>query len=97
MTTKTCTTCKAVKPPGEFYRDRRKRDGLYSECKSCTRARRRVADADKRRKAANARRAADPAKARAADAQYYQDHKAERNEAQRRYRAKRRGERATTD
>ena len=92
MTTKTCTTCGRDLPASEFYRDRRKRDGLYSECKSCTRARRRVADAEKRRKAANARRAADPAKAREADAAYYQKHKEARNEAQRRYRAKRRAE-----
>ena len=89
---KTCTTCGRDLPASEFYRDRRKRDGLYSECKTCTKARRRLADAEKRRKAANARRAADPAKARAADAAYYQAHKEERNEAQRRYRRKKRGQ-----
>ena len=90
MTTKPCTMCGVVKPLGDFYRDRRKRDGLYSECKTCTKARRRLQDAEKRRAAANARRAADPASARAADAAYFQAHKAERLEAQRRYRAKKR-------
>ena len=92
MTTKTCTTCKAVKPLGEFYRDGRRKDGRYSECKTCTKERRRLADADKRRKAANARRAADPAKARARDARYYRDHQEARAESQRRYRRKKRGQ-----
>ena len=93
---KTCTTCERSLPLSDFYRDKRRADGRYSECKSCTKARRRLQDAEKRRKAANARRAADPARAREADAAYYQAHRAERNEAQRRYRAKKRGQRDGT-
>jgi len=90
---KTCTTCERSLPLSDFYRDARRADGRYSECKDCTKARRRVADAEKRRKAANARRAADPAKARERDARYYRDHQEARAESQRRYRAKKRGQR----
>lgn len=32
---KKCPTCKIVKPSGEFYLDKRKKDGLYVSCKSC--------------------------------------------------------------
>lgn len=88
---KTCSTCKRSLPLSAFYRDGRNRDGLYSECKTCIRERRK-ADAAKRRTAANTRRARDPQTARARDAEYYQEHKAARNEAQRRYRASRKGQ-----
>jgi len=88
-TTKVCTTCGHDLPVSAFYRDGRNRDGLYSECKACTRERRK-ADSAKRRAAANARRARDPQTARARDAEYYAAHREARNEDQRRYRAKRR-------
>jgi len=39
-TMKVCTCCGATLPLGAFYRDLRNRDGLYSECKPCTAARR---------------------------------------------------------
>ncbi len=32
---KECTSCRADKPKTEFYADSRRRDGLYSWCKSC--------------------------------------------------------------
>lgn len=32
---KQCTKCKAIKPISEFYRDARKRNGLFSACKCC--------------------------------------------------------------
>lgn len=36
---KTCTRCKAFKPVAEFCRNRSRRDGLNSECRSCYRTR----------------------------------------------------------
>lgn len=36
MTTKVCTKCGVEKPLGEYYKDRRAKDGAYSECKSCS-------------------------------------------------------------
>lgn len=35
MKTKTCTKCKETKFVSEFYRDKQKKDGLTSHCKSC--------------------------------------------------------------
>lgn len=35
---KTCTACKEAKPPSEYHRNRRRPDGLCSECKPCVRA-----------------------------------------------------------
>lgn len=32
---KTCTRCKVEKPQDDFYKDKRRKDGLYSYCKSC--------------------------------------------------------------
>lgn len=32
---KQCSTCLRLKPAKEFYRDKRKSDGLYSRCKAC--------------------------------------------------------------
>ncbi|HUV88182.1 MAG TPA: hypothetical protein VMY80_00890 [Anaerolineae bacterium] len=89
--TKQCATCGRDLPRSSFYRDRRKSDGLYSECKDCVKARR-TRDIAKRRKWAREWRAANPDLARQRDAEYYQEHKEERNEAQRRYRAKRKGQ-----
>lgn len=34
---KTCSRCHSEKPRSEFYRDRRRIDGLYSHCKQCAR------------------------------------------------------------
>jgi hypothetical protein len=41
-TVRRCGECGAIKPTDEFYRDKRKRDGLFRSCKDCvkTRARR---------------------------------------------------------
>ena len=33
--TKRCARCGIVKPSSEFYRDNRRKDGLYSACKEC--------------------------------------------------------------
>lgn len=35
---KTCRTCKAVKPIGQFYRNPSYADGRMSDCKDCARA-----------------------------------------------------------
>jgi hypothetical protein len=35
---KTCSKCRRVKRPDEFYRDLHHRDGLSSACKLCMRA-----------------------------------------------------------
>lgn len=32
---KLCTKCGIVKPPSEFYKDKTKKSGLHSHCKSC--------------------------------------------------------------
>lgn len=32
---KTCTKCKKDKPPTEYYKDERHKDGLHSACKEC--------------------------------------------------------------
>jgi hypothetical protein len=32
---KQCTKCGIIKPPEEFYKDKRHQDGLYSSCKDC--------------------------------------------------------------
>jgi len=86
---KRCSICGQVKSLADFYADSRQKLGKMSACKSCVRAERKAKRAQ-RRAADNARRARDPVTARQKDAAYYQEHKAERNEAQRRYRAKRR-------
>lgn len=36
--TKTCTRCQTEKPRSLFYRDKRRKDGLYSWCKECFKA-----------------------------------------------------------
>lgn len=33
--TKTCTKCGETKSINDFFRDKSKRDGLYSQCKAC--------------------------------------------------------------
>ena len=38
-TEKACRTCKVVKPLDGFWRDTRHRDGRFSECKECSKAR----------------------------------------------------------
>ena len=38
MKTKTCPRCKETKDVGEFHKDKSKKDGLYSSCKSCKKA-----------------------------------------------------------
>jgi hypothetical protein len=38
--TKRCTACGLVKQLTDFYADPRNRDGRYSECKDCVKARR---------------------------------------------------------
>jgi len=38
ITTKQCSKCDAIKPASAFYKDRRRQDGLRSECKMCTEA-----------------------------------------------------------
>lgn len=35
---KRCTKCKKLKPEGEFYADKRRKDGRMSQCKPCCRA-----------------------------------------------------------
>jgi len=35
MDTKICTKCGAPKPLSEYYSDKRKKDGLYTQCKTC--------------------------------------------------------------
>lgn len=35
MKTKRCSTCKETKPVSEFYKNRRAKDGLASNCKMC--------------------------------------------------------------
>ena len=35
--TKKCCRCKLIKPHSEFYKNRRKRDGLQSQCRECKR------------------------------------------------------------
>lgn len=32
---KLCSKCQQFKPPTEFYRDRRGKDGLFARCKAC--------------------------------------------------------------
>lgn len=47
MESKTCSVCKAEKPVSEFYKDARRKDGLFSCCKFCHCARtKRYADAN---------------------------------------------------
>jgi 5-methylcytosine-specific restriction endonuclease McrA len=43
VTEKECTNCKQTKPADEFYKDKRRRDGLYSWCKECFNAHARTA------------------------------------------------------
>jgi hypothetical protein len=38
MKTKTCSKCKQTKDIGEFSKDKNKKDGLHSQCKSCASA-----------------------------------------------------------
>ena len=38
MTTKRCRKCGETKPVDEFYRDRRKKDGMQFNCKDCAEA-----------------------------------------------------------
>ena len=44
---KTCSKCGEAKPPGQFYRDVSKRDGLSSRCRHC------VNESDRRRRQEN--------------------------------------------
>ena len=36
MNNKTCTNCKITQPLNQFVKDKRKKDGLYSQCKTCS-------------------------------------------------------------
>lgn len=38
LATKQCTKCKETKPASEFYRNRRRPDGLQDQCKPCASA-----------------------------------------------------------
>lgn len=96
MSSKTCKTCGERKASSEFYSDKRNRDGRYSECSDCTKADRKARWPEQRKVALPrlaerraAEREADPEGEKAKAAKYYQEHKAARNAAQRRYRAKR--------
>ncbi len=90
---KVCTACGRVLPLAEFYKDSRRRDGRYSECRTCTLARRK-SDAEKTRPVKAAWRAKRREHLRAYGARYYQANKEKRNESQRRYRAKKRAARS---
>lgn len=90
-TTKTCTMCKRDLPLGDFYRDRRKRDGLYSECKACV-ASRRKADRPKIRQAEGARREANREHERARVNGWQRANRERTRERQRQYRESHREE-----
>ena len=49
MTSKTCTTCKAVKPLGEYHGNGR--GGLRAECKDCARSKAKAKGRDSAREA----------------------------------------------
>lgn len=57
MQAKRCTKCGETKPATEFYRDRKRADGLFIYCKACVRQANRDAREDRRRVAAAARAA----------------------------------------
>lgn len=75
---KVCTKCGGEpKPRAEFYKNTGKRDGLQSECKTCTKAAaaKRYADDPGRVIARVARRRTDhPEKIRESNAKHYADH-----------------------
>lgn len=48
MDTKICSSCKRDLPTSDFYRDKRARDGLYSQCKECHKERNRENNARRR-------------------------------------------------
>lgn len=83
--TKRCTTCGRDLPLGAFYRDRRNRDGLYSECKTCTR-KRRERDRPRIRQTEAARREANRERERARVTAWQQANRERTREHQRRYR-----------
>lgn len=67
-THKTCSCCKLVKEVESFYRDKKKKDGLFSRCKPChlkTTSAWSKKNKDVVARAARARRAKDPEKYRA--------------------------------
>jgi hypothetical protein len=89
MESKRCTTCGEVKALTEFYKDARRKDGRYSECKACTAARRK-ADRPKARPIEAAWRARRRGHLRQYYKTYFAANKEKRLEAQRKYRAKKR-------
>ena len=90
---KACTSCGVVQPSSEFYKDRSKKDGLRSHCRSCTRA----YNASPARKAVNRKYNAKPEaiasrqryaatpKGQAARAKYVNSEPAKRKKAARTY------------
>ena len=82
---KTCTTCGRVLPLSDFYEDRRNRDGLYSECKQCVKARRK-ADRPRTRQTVAAWREANRERERARVTAWQQANRERTRERQRRYR-----------
>jgi len=85
---KVCTRCKVEKPLTEFWRDKAKKDGLYSHCKSCGAVyyaeryqanKERIAEQNKKYKKDNKERIIEQqAEYRKANKDRYLAHKAER-------------------
>ena len=46
---KICSTCKVLKPLDNFYRDKRAKDGLHSQCKECEKKYEKNRDRNKKR------------------------------------------------
>ena len=86
---KQCTGCGEVLPLTEFYRDSRRKDGHYSECKACT-AVRRKANRSRAREAEARYRERWREELRARGRVWAKANRAKRTESQRRWRAKRR-------
>lgn len=71
---KTCSCCKIAKPVCDYYKDKKKKDGLYSRCKPCHLSAAAIwskENKDSVAKAARERRAADPEKHRAYNRGYF--------------------------